>query len=175
MYLKINKQWIQTLEEDLEEGSNRLNFKSKEIDRMHTLNYLAEAFDSSQQPEQQAQAQEQPAAPDAGMPGEAAPGQQPQELLPQEQGLSPDEEQELEFDALKKYIIYNKVRELKDKIEETDLVVTEDYKRVLYFINIILNFFDIFEYDQLVGMVDNVVSRIEKMESNAKKLIKKKK
>jgi hypothetical protein len=149
---------------------------------MHTLNYLAEAFGSDQQPEGQAQEQ-----PPAEMPGQdpaqqaeaPPPGQEeqgmPGEAPPQEQGLSPDEEQELEFDALKKYIIYNKIRELKDKIEDTDLVVTEDYKRVLYFINIILNFFDIFEYDQLVGMVDNVVSRIEKMESNAKSLVKKKK
>jgi hypothetical protein len=117
---------------------------------MHTLNYLAEAFDPNQ-PDQQVD-QQDPAA-------------------PQEQGLSPDEEQELEFDALKKYIVYNKVRELKDRIEDSNIVVTEDYRRVLYFINIILNFFDIFEYDQLVGMVDNVVSRIEKMESNANELI----
>ncbi len=143
---------------------------------MHTLNYLAEAFDSNQQQQQPEDQQAQPQPPQqpqgggGEMPGQAAPGQE--EPPPQEQGLSPDEEQELEFDALKKYIIYNKIREIKDKIEETNLVVTEDYKRVLYFINIILNFFDIFEYDQLVGMVDNVVSRIEKMESNAKKLVK---
>jgi hypothetical protein len=119
---------------------------------MHTLNYLAEAFDPNQ-PDQQVDQQD------------------PAQGAPQEQGLSPDEEQELEFDALKKYIVYNKVRELKDRIEDSNIVVTEDYRRVLYFINIILNFFDIFEYDQLVGMVDNVVSRIEKMESNANELI----
>jgi len=153
---------------------------------MHTLNYLTEAFDSSQPlPEEYIYERSDPPMPEANPIPEAnnanpipeannanpipeANNANPiPEAPPQEQGLSPDQEQELEFDALKKYIIYNKIRELKDKIEESSLVVSEDYKRVLYFVNIILNFFDIFEYDQLVGMVDNVVSRIEKMESSA--------
>jgi hypothetical protein len=128
---------------------------------MHTLHYLNEAFG---QQDQEAQPQQPPGG---GMP----PGQEqpPGEEAPQEQGISPEETQEIEFDSLKKYIIYTKIREMKDKLEDSDIVANEKYKDVLYFLNIILNFFDIFEYDQLVGMVDNVVARIEKMESSADK------
>jgi hypothetical protein len=119
---------------------------------MHTLHYLNEAF---------GQQEEQP------MPGGGPPGM-PGEEAPEEQGVSPEETQEIEFDSLKKYIIYSKIRELKDKLEDSEIVSNENYKDVLYFLNIILNFFEIFEYDQLVGMVDNVVARIEKMEASTK-------
>ncbi|MBC8427580.1 MAG: hypothetical protein H8D97_01675 [Proteobacteria bacterium] len=130
---------------------------------MHTLNYLDEAF--GQKKEEEPQSNQQP---------EALPPQQQQQGLPgqevppeDEQGLSPEETQELEFDALKKYIIFTKIRELKDKIENIEIVVSEEYKKILYFLNIIMNFFDLFEYDQLVGIVDEVVLKVEKLDSNA--------
>ncbi|MEO5348926.1 MAG: hypothetical protein H7836_04705 [Magnetococcus sp. YQC-3] len=116
---------------------------------MHILHFLQEAFnDANQNPITQ--------------PNDQIPGQ---EEPPIETGLDPVSAQELEFDSLKKYIIYNKVRELKEQLENSKIVISDDYRKVLYFINIVLNFFDIFEYDQLVGMVDSIVTKIEKLET----------
>lgn len=77
---------------------------------------------------------------------------------PLEQGLGPDEQQEIEFDALKKYILFTKIRELKDKIEGAQVVITDDYKRVLYFLNIVLTFYDVFDYLQLTNIIDQVIT-----------------
>ena len=151
---------------------------------MHTLNYLNEAFDFIKEAEQPPAGggPEQQASPPGGAEqppqeggGGGPPGLPGQEELPpeDEQGLSPEETQELEFDALKKYIIFTKIRELKDKIEDSDISVSDDYKKILYFLNIIVNFFDLFEYDQLVGIVDEVVSKVEKLDSNASSRSKK--
>lgn len=113
---------------------------------MHILHLLMEASNSLQGLQQQ-----EPVQPDQ-------PVQQPV-VDPAAQQLAEPPEM-IEF---KKYIIFGKLKELKDSLENASIVYSKDYKDVVYFINILITFYDIFEYEQLINIINVLIDKIEKL------------
>lgn len=81
---------------------------------------------------------------------------------PQNPGNSNDpEDGTVEFEIIKKYLLYNKLKELKAKLLKTKLNRTNANVQSIYdFINLVLEFFNIFSYTDCKRLLDRITDMI---------------
>lgn len=67
----------------------------------------------------------------------------------------------IEFEPIKKYILYNKLKEIKNKLYKTKLNRTNaNVQSVFDFINLTLNFFNTFTYSDCKKLIDRIADMI---------------
>jgi hypothetical protein len=137
---------------------------------MQTVFYssIFEAVDP-QAPEQAQNLTIQPQNVTIQQPGEAPPPESPAPETPEAapnnapppapEEAPPEEEPPEEFEGVKKYILFTKVQELKHYLD-TSMVESDE---LIYILEILLNFFDLFSYDQIVNILDYVTDEISKL------------
>ena len=106
-----------------------------------------------EQPPPEAGGAEQPQLPEGGQDQQQPPPPETAEPLP------PEEEPPEEFEGVKKYILFTKIQELKHYLD-TSVVESDE---LMYILEILLNFFDLFNYEQIVNVLDYVTDEISKL------------
>lgn len=78
------------------------------------------------------------------------------------QEKEPPSEEQVEFEDIEKFIIYQKIREFLYELLSSDLE-GEEYHKVVMLLNILLTFFETFTYNQLVILLTQVVDQVAKL------------
>lgn len=78
------------------------------------------------------------------------------------QGNSNDpEDGTVEFEVIKKYLLYNKLKEIKAKLLKTKLNKSDPSVQSIYdFINLVLEFYNIFSYSDCKRLIDRIIEMI---------------
>ena len=72
------------------------------------------------------------------------------------------------FVNIKKFKIYTKLRDLKYQLNNSDLV-TRETSQIINILDIVISFFDVFDYDQLLDVVKVVSEKLDKLKLHQKK------
>lgn len=127
------------------------------MDTLYSFSLIYEAEESTKKPEPipvKVVAQPPPPAPEVD-PNQPPPAPAPEEVRAQI-NVSNNEN-------IQKYVLFNKVVNLKYQLENRDLhkFNTKAYNDAIYFLNVLISFFNTFEFEDLVVKINVILDEIQ--------------